>query len=199
MISNLDAIFEPLRSLSVHDSYRHHSLPPECIISIDTLVDIFLAGSWDVKREISRNVDAKFSFAFFMYAQQSAVESVRGGTPEMLMRGLLALAIENLAFDCRDSITILAQLYHSARRFPQIATDELFRHVVDISCLPFRETLEGFVNRSDAGKSIEVFGLRESTPPAPFNYETVRPARETRAARVRKLLQGFRRLIPILR
>jgi hypothetical protein len=198
MIHDLEAVFRPLRSLKVAKFVHERSLPPLTISSIDALVDIFVASDWDGRHQINQEVNPSFSFAFFIYAQRTAVDSVRLNSPDLLNRGLLALAIENLAFDYRDSLCVVAQIYHSAQRFPQISADELFQEVGRLSCPPFSEALSAFVRRSEASKSITVFGLKESIPPAPFDYEAIQRSSK-RPSKLRTLLREFRRLIPILR
>lgn len=190
-------IFEPLRGLKVGDFVHRRQLPPDAVASVDTLVDLFASGGPDVRRQLNCEVDYRISFVFFMYAGQLAEQSVRDQNQALLTRGLIALAVENDTFDWRDSLSVLAQLYHSAQKL-LLDADELFRRTADISNQPFRDTLLAFVDRSTAAKSIKAFGLKESSPPAPFCYETVRPKRTTRT-NVRRLLQGFRRWLPNLR
>jgi len=193
MTENLDSAWALLRSLRVGDFVRSRELPPHIIASIDTLVDAFVAGDSDEKLRINREVEYTFSFAFFLYAGRAAVESVRRNRPELLRRGLGALAIENLIFDARDSLREVAKLYNSAQKFPQLDPDEVFRSVASTSTTPFNEALSGFIQRSGASKSLARFGLQESTPPTPFNYEVLGKELK-RSSRLHLLLRRLRRL-----
>ena len=190
MTEDLGSAWELLRSLKVLDFMHSRKLPPDAIASIDSVIDAFLVGDAEEKKQINREVDKAFSFAFFMYALMAAVDSVRQNQPVLLRRGLLAVAVENLAFDWRDSLPQVAKLYHSARKFPQIDADGLFRNVADISNEPFNELLSSFIRRPEESKSLACFGLIESIPPAPFDYE----------ARLRKSPSRFQLYLrPLLR
>jgi hypothetical protein len=173
MMSELDTIFEVLRKLKVGDFVHKRSLPDDAIAAVDKLVDIFGDSDEETRHQIAKKVDFSVSFVFFTYAGMLAVKSVRDQKPSLLRRGLIALAVENDTFDWRDTFFPLVKIYHSARKFPQINPDKLFLSVAEISCQPFRETLLAFINRSEAAKSLEAFGIRESAPPAPFDYEAV--------------------------
>lgn len=198
VITDIRAIFDTLRRLKVGDFVHNQNLPSNAVAYVETLINMYAASDDDVRREISNQVGIDISFIFFTYARQIAVQSVRSKSPEILSRGLIALAIENLTLDWRDSLVALAQLYHSSRKFPQVYPDELFSQVAATASPQFRETLLAFVGRSDTDKSLGAFGLREAPPPAPFDFET-QPSMRTTPTKVRRLFRKLRRLIPILR
>jgi len=199
MTDNVKALFEPLRSLRVGDFVHVRRLPQQAVASIDALVDMFAAGNSETKRAISREVNSDFSFAFFGYTYAAAVESVRGNRPELLRRGLVALAIENGAFDFRDSLRSLAEIYHSARKFPQISADELFQEIASSASPRFSEVASEFISRPEESKSLEAFGLKETVPPAPFGYEALPRRIPKRRTKLLAFLRKLRRLVPILR
>jgi len=161
---------DALRNLKVGD-FMDCELPPDVIASIEKLTDAFARGRMEEKLQIVSGVNYTFSFAFFCYAGRAAVESVRNKRPDLLRRGLWALAIENCTFDARDSLLVIVRIYHSARKLTQIYADEFLEEVASTSCTPFSTTLAEFVRRPDDMKSLARFGLRESSPPAPFDYE----------------------------
>lgn len=199
MIRNVEEIFEPLRSLKVGDFVNRRSLPEVVIAAIDSLVDVFVTSDLDTRCQITHQVDWTFSFAFFLYAGRTAVESVRQNEPELLRRGLVALAIENLAFDYRDSLSPLSMIYCSARKFPQVRADELFQDVAGLSCSPFNAFLSGFIKTPETSKSITRFGWKESAPPALFDYEALPQKNAKGSRKFWLLIRKFRRLLPILR
>jgi len=143
MTPELKVLFGPLRRFKVGDFVHRRQLPSDAVALIDALVDPFL----DVRREICSQSDPSTSFLLFLYAGQVAVQSVRDQNPAVLARGLIALAIENLAFDGRDTVVALAQIYHSARRLPEVRADGLFQQLAEMSLPPFRDSLLSFVSR----------------------------------------------------
>jgi hypothetical protein len=198
MTESLSSAWALLRSLKVLDFMRNRELPSAVIASIDTVIDAFEAGDRHERNRIICAVDKRFSFVFFMYAGMSAVESVRRNQPELVRRGLIALAIENLTYDWRDSIPQLAKLYHSAQKFSQIDAEELLGDVGRMSNAPFNEMLSSFAQRSEESKALEGFGLRETLPPSLFNYETMQHSFK-RPHTLKTLLRRFGRMTGIKR
>lgn len=145
MSENLNSAWAVLRSVKALDFMRTREMPPSVIASVDAIIDAFDAGDAQERNRITRNVDKTFSFVFFMYARRASIEAVRRGQPGVLRRGLLALAIENLTFDWRDSMPQLVKLYHSAGKFPQVDVGDLFGTVATTSSAPFNQLLSGFI------------------------------------------------------
>jgi hypothetical protein len=119
---------DPLRDLKVGD-FIHSGLPPNIISSVEKLTNEFATADLEQKLRIVRGVRYTFSFVFFSYAGRTAVESVRQKDRELLKRGLLALAIENCTFDARDSLPVIARIYHSARKLLRMDADEFLEEV----------------------------------------------------------------------
>jgi hypothetical protein len=190
-----DEISDALASLGVLKvgDFVHSELPSDVIASIEKLVDAFSTADAEQKHRIVRGVHYTFSFVFFSYAGRAAVESVRQKRPDLLRRGLLALGIENCTFDARDSLRTLVKIYNSTRKFPQVDAAKLFEDAARISCAPFSATLSDFISRPEEQKSLAAFGLKESTPPAPFDYEAMGAPVEQLSSKVRMFWRQLRR------
>ena len=185
----VSAAFRCIQVLKPGD-YRNRPLPPDAITSVESLVDVFFTEPSDRTR-IVESVRPEFSFVFFMFAANAAVEAVRRHNPALLTRGLLALAVENLTFDFRDTLRILAQLYNSARLLGLDAA-AIFAAVSEYSCAPFAKTVGQFPRRPEDLLSLKAFGIRVTKPPQPFSYvvEWKPPSR------IHKFIESLRDLVP---
>ena len=162
---------------------------------VEQLTTEFLVSDAAARERMSSLVMPEFSYVFFMYSRHAATHSVREKSPELLKRGVISLAIEDLKFDWRDSTIHLAVLNHSALRLG-LEPDVLFESILPIVSEKFVRFLRGFVARSAEERSIDLFGVQESDA-LPFDYQPL-SARQLKRQRqpgaVSKLIGRVRHL-----
>jgi hypothetical protein len=160
--SAVEEAFAKLKLLKVFDFYKTRALTQEQQGWVQFICDHYLRALPDERARIHSMVTPEISFLFFMYAKAMAVEAVREGREEKVFKGLVSLAVENRAFDWRDSIMVLVLLYHSASK---IGADisQLFQRAAAIST---PQTSEGFLEfsaRAPENLDLAKFGYREGT------------------------------------
>lgn len=104
-------------------------IPAELESKIKALCDAFAVASPEKRSEIISLVQPAFSFAFFWFAKEMAIQAVRENSQQRIIDGVRALLIENCTFDGRDSTVQLALIYHSAEKLV-LRPDILFRSLV---------------------------------------------------------------------
>ena len=103
------------------------------------------------------------------YAAEAAARAVRDGSPEKIVAGLVALAIEGGRRDIRDSIVNLARLYHSALRL-RMDAEATFSDTATLAGTPeLQRAMEGFPKRPV--RDLKAFGLREVMTEDGFDYD----------------------------
>ena len=188
----VDRAFELLRSVRWED-YFLRVPPAETVEAIDRLIDAYISSDPAGREEMAQQVDRSFAFVFPDYAQRAAEGAVRRNDPELLKRGLIALAIENTKTDWRDTLPDLAFIYHSAGKLNVSALD-LFRNTATIACPPFQRLLEGFLSRREEMRSIEYFHYKEAGAGHTFRYLYVKPPSHIPSRLERKTRMFLRRL-----
>jgi hypothetical protein len=118
---------------------------------------------------IVRAFGSDYSFTFLAYAQRMAEQAVCANDPDMLRRGLVAVAIEGFRYDRRETIPVLSLLCHSAMK---IGADPvaLFREASDVSTPEVKREMMSFVNRAPEDKRISAMGYREDLSGTGFRY-----------------------------
>jgi hypothetical protein len=129
-------------------------------------------GEWSphVKIEtLQLNLDARR--VLLQYSTRCAVEAVRNHCPSLVANGLAALVIENGSQDLRDTIRVLAQLFHSACAL-QLDTVALFGRFADIAGNEeVASSIRRFsVPRGSSSVALKHFGLRVSGTGETFRY-----------------------------
>jgi len=111
------SLFHQLQSVRLIDFTK---FPPEFRRTLESnireLCHIFSAADAGMRSDIASYVDDKFSFAFLWFAKLTAEKAIRESCPEAIWEGLMAILIENFKFDCRETISRLPLLYHSATK-----------------------------------------------------------------------------------
>jgi len=126
----IEEIFAKLRLLKVFDFYKTRVLTQEQQGWVQFICDHYLRALPDERARIHSMVTPEISFLFFMYAKAMAVEAVRERQEDKVFKGLVALAVENRAFDWRDSMMVLVLLHHSASKIGA-DTSQLFQRAAD--------------------------------------------------------------------
>jgi hypothetical protein len=195
---SVDVAIEALRGLRLPDFILpYRELPSHATASIEKLIDVFARANPAERERIVKKVERSFAFVFSGYAQRAAEESVRRRAPELLMRGLIALAIEDARVDWRDTLPFLAFLYNSARKL-RVNASELFRDAARIACPRFRRLIESFIIRDEASRSVESFHYKESGEGDSFSYVHVEPSSRPPSRAKWKIRMFVRRLRRVL-
>jgi len=192
LADGVDRGFEYLRSVHWEDYFRR-GWPTGALESIERLIDAFASSDPAGREKMTQQVDRSFAGVFSGYAMRAAMESIRRNDPELLKRGLIALAIENAKTDWRDTLPYLALIYHSAGKLNVNASD-LFRNTATIVFPQFQRLLEGFLNRREEMRSIEYFHYKEAGAGDTFSYLYVEPPSHIPSRFERKTRMFLRRL-----
>jgi hypothetical protein len=132
----------------------------------------------------------------YQYANYAATYAVRLNAPELLRRGVLALAIENSTLDYRDVIGRLSLLNHSAKKLG-VRFDRVFHEVMPLAPARFASTLEGFIQRSCEDRAIGKFGFQEEYIPL-FTYTRIPTSSYLKLSLRFRLKRMLKRFIPFL-
>jgi len=158
----VEETFAKLRLLKVFDFYKTRALTQEQQGWVEFICDHYLGALPDERARILSMMTPEISFSFFMYAKTMAVEAVRERQEDKVFKGLVALAVENRAFDWRDSMMVLVLLHHSASKIGA-DTSQLFQRAAAIST---PQTSEGFLHfsaRVPENLDLAKFGYQEGT------------------------------------
>jgi hypothetical protein len=158
----IEETFANLRLLKVFDFYKTRVLTQEQQGWVQFICDRYLRALPDERASIHSMVTPETSFLFFMYARTMAVEAVRERQEEKIFQGLIALAVENRAFDWRDSMMVLVLLHHSAAKIGADAS-QLFQRASAISTPQTGEGFLQFSARAPENLDLARFGYQEGT------------------------------------
>lgn len=136
---------------------------------IEELVKAFAPLNEVEKRTIWRQITSPVSLALFWFAKRMAILAIRELSEERIYQGLVALVIENLAFDSRDSLTPLALLHHSSEKLGADSPG-IFSRAAALARSEVAEFLKNFLNRPPPLRSIQTFGYREGASNVGFTY-----------------------------
>src|SRR6266849_7563201 len=118
-MSRMSEVVEDLfqRLMSNNDPiYGSRPMPCDIDAEIMTFVNMYIRANDLERKEILSSIRAEFSDAFFVFSERMAALAVREQSGERIMKGLVALIIEDFKFDFRDNLRRLAPLYHSAEK-----------------------------------------------------------------------------------
>ena len=113
--------------------------------------------------------------ALLQYADHQSERAIREARPGCVTLGLMAVAIEDGRIDYRDSLCIVARLYHSATKLA-INADQIFSDASRFARSAFlRGELGRFPHRDPSDRELSAFFLIESNGPDGFRYEQKLP------------------------
>jgi len=112
------------------------------------------------------------SGTFWALSRAYSVDAVNEKSAEKIFLGVIALAIEDLKFDWRDTMIPLAALHNSALKLG-LDPDEIFRRAAVLASDKMSEYLISFVNRPQNLKSLEAFMLEETEGVEGFCYREI--------------------------
>lgn len=169
---------KPLSPQQLQELFRH---PPrqanfdEHTDLVASIVEAFLTSDSSGRQRIVSRLSEHTSGALRAYAFKMSTEAVRQTSPDMVVRGLVALVIDGGRRDIRDCIIGMALLYHSALKLGMDAKSTFDTNASLSRSLPFRQAMREFPNRQPADRNLAAFYFREVTTPSGFTYEQVLP------------------------
>jgi hypothetical protein len=103
------------------------------------------------------------------YAFGGAARAVRDNRPDLLPCALLALVLENLRADYRDTLVFLSLIGHSARKL-SVPLEEMVDQVSHLGQKRCGQLIRGFFQQSPEHQSIKWMGYREGKSKHGFDY-----------------------------
>jgi hypothetical protein len=108
-------------------------------------------------------------FVLLGYAHLKAIQAVRENDPRAVELGLLALAVEDLRLDWRDTLVTLSLLVHSARKL-RVRPGPLVERAAAVANRQCGDLLRRFLQREREDQSIEAMGYQEGQDEDGFTY-----------------------------
>jgi hypothetical protein len=173
-----EAAKRPLTSQQLQELFKH---PPkradfdQCTELIASIVGAFATSDSTGRLRIVSRLSGHTSNALLSYAFKMATEAVRQVSPDLAVRGLVALAIDGARRDIRDCITAMALLHHSALKLG-MDVRSVFETVASFATsAPFSQAMRSFPERRPADRDLSAFCFREVVTPSGFTYEQILP------------------------
>jgi hypothetical protein len=175
-----EAAKRPLTSHQLQELFKH---PPkradfdQCTELIASIVGAFATSDSTGRLRIVSRLSEHTSNALLSYAFQMATEAVRQTSPDLVVRGLTALAIDGGRRDIRDCITGMALLHHSALKLGMDIRSTFETGASYSTSAQFSEAMRSFPERRPAERDLSAFCFREVVAPSGFTYEQILPFR----------------------
>ena len=152
--------FEELRQYVGSEHCSRANLPENAANLIATICDRYVSGTGHDRATIQSQVTFELSFLFFLFSQKMAENAVQDMSEESLTQSIVALIVEDCAFDSRDSIIALSKVFRSAQLIG-ISAVAFFENMVKLSNPPMSSILESFGTRAPENREISAFGFKE--------------------------------------
>jgi len=136
---------------------------------VSEVLDMFRRANPDERAWLSAQFRSDHSSTFTCYAERMAIWAVRLKQPELILKGLLALALDDGRFDDREDILIMAPLYHSAVKLG-LDPKPLFLQAADVAGPGLATTLRQFPDRPESNRNLASMGYIETKSPEGFGY-----------------------------
>jgi hypothetical protein len=177
-----EAARKPLTNQQVKDLLLEH--PPKELPDseartelVGSIVDAFASSGAAGRLRIVTRLSDDTSKALLNYAFRMATDAVRQTSPDLVVRGLVALVIDGGRLDSRDCIVRMALLHHSALKL-EMAVGPIFETVAshsDARSASIGAAMRTFPRRQPENRDISAFHFREAVTPAGFTYEQILP------------------------
>ena len=151
------------------DYYPAEPYPCHLDETVSRLVDLYVKSGPAERTWIVSQLGNEYWSTFTVYAERMAVWAVRLKQPELILKGLLALALDDGRFDDREDILIMAPLYHSAVKLG-LDPKPLFLQAADVAGPGLATTLLQFPDRPESNRNLASMGYVETTGPEGFGY-----------------------------
>lgn len=164
---------EPLRTTEdvrafLRNPPKHDLVPVDELIA--PIIDAFRAADGVDRQKIVLKLGEGAQRALRSYAANMAVLAVRRNSADLVDLGLFALAVEGGRPDIRDSIVVLAKLYHSAVRLGMNAPRTFSDVASLVTADRLRYEMEQFPSRPTEVRDLAAFFLREDLTADGFDY-----------------------------
>ena len=139
---------------------------------VEELCRLYLSLDSEGRNYILARTTVDMASMFRGVANLCAVDCVRQRDPDRIFLGIVALVIENLSFDFRDTTIALAVLYNSALKI-DINWDEILGRALTICTPEMGRFLIDFSKRSESEKSLKAFSVEEIEGKDGFDYRSI--------------------------
>jgi len=143
---------------------------------IASIVEAFASSNSSGRLRIVSRLSQNASRALIGYAHKMATDAVRQTSPDLVVRGLVALAIEGGRWDIRDSIMPMALLHHSALKLGMDAGKAFETAASLATSASMSEAMRSFPARRPADRDLIAFCFREVVTSNGFTYEQTLPS-----------------------
>jgi hypothetical protein len=133
------------------------------VLNVDSRIEVacrLYAAASEPQRAAYRQV-VRNGWSLLHYAHRMANRALCTGDVECIHLGLLALSLEGLRSDYRETVTYLAALRHVASRI-NVDWSAAAREVMKLSSSEMAECIEKSLARGTCVDSLELFLLRET-------------------------------------
>ena len=151
------------------DVYLMQRYPCTKDLTVLRLIDLYVSSTPEQRDRIAERLGSNHWSTLTVFAERMAVWAVRLQQPDLILKGLLALALDGGRFDEREDILIMAPLYHSAVKLG-IDPKPLFLQAAEVAGLQLRDILHRFPDRPESNRNLASMGYVELTGPEGFTY-----------------------------
>jgi hypothetical protein len=136
--------------------------------AVRPLLQLFRGADLTLRTRITSELTSYAKDQLVGYARKMAVYAVRRQSPQLIVDGLTALAIEaGTSRDYRESVRTLPWLYHSALKLGMDAPNA-FTEAASLVVNDFQKAIGGFPFRED--RDLASWDLREKMTKDGFDY-----------------------------
>ena len=134
---------------------------------VPDLLERFRQADPAYRAELRARITPEHGSRLVWFARDAAVQAVRPHSSAPIILGLLAVALEGVKFDFRDTVTTLCLLYHSAMK---IGVDPvpLFQEAASYAGERAAKFILDYLATGD--KRIEAIGMKEEDGSEGFDY-----------------------------
>ncbi len=134
------------------------------------LISLFTQASYAEREAILKKIDANIAGALMAFGSRMAVWGARLNSRELLLKGLIALVIDDGNYDIRDTIDVMPLLYHSAVKI-NVDPQSLFNEAAHFFPTQAARILREFPRRKPEDRSLQAFYYVEVDTPEGLDYK----------------------------
>ncbi len=165
-------VLDSIASNAVNNKYIHYSKKPypyEYDKDFDDLIALFIESSAADRDVIVRSINNQVGDALLAYSNRMAVWGARKCLTTMIVNGGIALILEAGRTDQRDTIAMIALLYHSAVKTNE-DPEKMFKEAARYYRSVISDALLDFLKRKPSERSLEAWGFEEVNGPDGVYY-----------------------------
>lgn len=141
--------------------------------AIEELVDAYIEATSEQRQTIYRLAN-KCLDQLWVWSIDAAADGAQHKDLEMVLKGFIALGLEDLRVDERDTLRALSTLFHSVNKLGG-SEEEMLQRALPLVSARFGECLLAFQARPSEHKSIKLMGFREGEVDGHFCYAQTNP------------------------